>query len=426
MNTVVLDNIYEAKLLFCRFDPSQLTFDYDPEIGEGTYDVSIIGCAFYQNKYSILIDKRVEAIQITDCWFEAGELDGELDGGIKLGRNDVYPQGWQGVYISNNHFAPRKQIWIETIENGYWEHLVIVNNTFSASLSETKPFININGGLRRSIIANNTGYGTSSIPYAIDLNNAVLSVCSFLNNFFDIGGNPIYGGESGSYISEKVYFASGLKTNISYNAPIETVRIVNPTTSSFMIDSDGIIEIRKLNDSVKRFVLSMGVYLAPTPDNTTSLGTSGFRWTTVFATTGTINTSDIREKTIYEIEQAEIECALNLKSLIKKYKWNDAIEKKGEENARYHFGVMAQEVAEVFRNYNLDPHKYGIFCYDEWFETEDGEIVTKDMLNEDGTYTRRKLDGNTEEIVEETLNVIKRDRYGVRYEELLSFIIMAL
>lgn len=39
-------------------------------------------------------------------------------------------------------------------------------------------------------------------------------------------------------------------------------------------------------------------YLAPINNNTTSIGTSGARWTEVFATNGTINTSDARKKDI--------------------------------------------------------------------------------------------------------------------------------
>ena len=130
----------------------------------------------------------------------------------------------------------------------------------------------------------------------------------------------------------------------------------------------------------------------PTDDNTRALGTGVHRYTTVYAVTGTINTSDANQKQqIRELSDAEQRTAQRVKKLIRAFKWNDAVETKGEE-ARIHFGIIAQDVQEAFALEGLDASKYGLFCSDTW-TTSDGSSQT---------------------------------RLGVRYSELLAFIIAAL
>jgi hypothetical protein len=134
----------------------------------------------------------------------------------------------------------------------------------------------------------------------------------------------------------------------------------------------------------------------PSPDADKDLGGASNRWVDIYATNGTIITSDEREKQdISDITEAEQRVAVAIKGLIKSYRFKSAVEKKGDD-ARIHFGVIAQEVAEAFRAEDLNPDRYGIFCYDEWEEEVDA-------------------DGN----------VIKAagNRYGIRYEELLAFVI---
>jgi hypothetical protein len=134
-------------------------------------------------------------------------------------------------------------------------------------------------------------------------------------------------------------------------------------------------------------------------NNTMSLGRSAVKWTEVFATNGTINTSDAREKQqIRSLSDAEKAVAVKCKGLLKAFKWNDAVAKKNEK-ARIHFGVIAQEVGEAFTSEGLDPTDYAMFCYDKWDD---------------------EFDDN------EGLRVTAGDRYGVRYSQLLAFIIASL
>lgn len=139
-------------------------------------------------------------------------------------------------------------------------------------------------------------------------------------------------------------------------------------------------------------------------DNAIPLGQASRRWSVVYAGTGTINTSDEREKQdVAALNDAEKRVAAKLKGLIRKFKFRDAVAAKGAQ-ARIHVGVIAQDVAKAFESEGLNANDYGVFCYDEWPEQPEkrddkGNIVVP-----------HKPAGN---------------RYGVRYEELLAFIIAA-
>jgi len=134
-------------------------------------------------------------------------------------------------------------------------------------------------------------------------------------------------------------------------------------------------------------------------DGAPKLGTVDGRWSEVYSINGAINTSDAREKQqILDIEATEALVANEIKASIKKFKWNHAVAEKGLDGARIHFGVIAQDVETAFTNHGLNAADYGLFCYDEW----------KDEFNTDGVQTRTA--GN---------------RYGIRYEELIMFILAA-
>lgn len=140
-------------------------------------------------------------------------------------------------------------------------------------------------------------------------------------------------------------------------------------------------------------------------DNAYSCGSSGRRWSVVYAGTGTINTSDERAKQqIRELSEAERRVALGIKGMIRVFKFNDAVEKKGD-GARWHFGVIAQEVKAAFEAEGLNAEDYGLFCYDEWSETPA-------VLDDDGNVLSPATPAG--------------NAYGIRYEELLAFILGAI
>ena len=135
------------------------------------------------------------------------------------------------------------------------------------------------------------------------------------------------------------------------------------------------------------------------------LGTSGSKWQQLYASTSTISTSDRNTKQQIEtLSEAETRVATAAKGLLRKYKFNDAVEEKGD-NARIHFGIVAQDLQDAFTAEGLDAHNYSMFCSDTWWEHE-GETYN---------YAEAAPEGSTE-----------ITQLGVRYSELLAFIIAAL
>jgi hypothetical protein len=176
--------------------------------------------------------------------------------------------------------------------------------------------------------------------------------------------------------------------------------------------------------------------LFPFTDNTQKLGQASNRWSEVFAGNGTINTSDANEKTDFvEISDAEKRVAVKIKSLFKRYRFKDSVAKKGD-GARYHFGAVAQEVAQAFESEGLNAEHYGIFCSDTWREYN-GQAVDVDADKKyvviHHEFEGKKVDPNPEgEFPEGTTQVvqkfdtIERTRLGLRYDEIFAFVIASL
>jgi len=160
---------------------------------------------------------------------------------------------------------------------------------------------------------------------------------------------------------------------------------------------------------LSRAVVSSGTVVAvngagfvPNPDNTYPLGGAANRWTVVYATTGTINTSDANQKqNVSALDEAEQAAAKAIKGLMKKFKFKSAVVEKGND-ARYHFGVIAQEVKAAFEANGLDAAHYGVFCSDTW-HTLNGEVVA-----------------------DKTVGATAVTQLGIRYDELLCFVIGAM
>ena len=127
-------------------------------------------------------------------------------------------------------------------------------------------------------------------------------------------------------------------------------------------------------------------------DNHIDLGASGTRFDDIYATNGTINTSDRNEKQDIEaLSDAEQRAAVAAKGLLRKFRWINSVETKGDD-ARIHFGIIAQDLQDAFTAEGLDAGRYAMFISSTWTD-EDGNEQT---------------------------------RLGVRYSELLAFIIAAI
>jgi hypothetical protein len=139
-------------------------------------------------------------------------------------------------------------------------------------------------------------------------------------------------------------------------------------------------------------------------DNVMDIGEISHRFDDIYATNGTIQTSDqTLKQDVAALTTAEIAVAKRIRGLVKTYRWIDSVEAKGDD-ARIHCGVIAQEVEQAFTAEGLDANRYALFCKDTWYEAN-GVSLTPD-----GPVT-----ADDEGAVEVT-------RRGVRYPELLAFV----
>jgi hypothetical protein len=158
-------------------------------------------------------------------------------------------------------------------------------------------------------------------------------------------------------------------------------------------------------------------------DNTIDLGAISVRFDDIYATNGTIQTSDRNEKQDIEaLSDAEQRVAVAAKGLLRKYRWKDAVAEKGDA-ARIHFGIIAQDLQAAFAAEGLDAERYGMFISSTWWEAQVER--TREVEQEDGT-TVTETYTETETYEEPTEGATERTRMGIRYPELLAFIIAAL
>lgn len=166
--------------------------------------------------------------------------------------------------------------------------------------------------------------------------------------------------------------------------------------------------------------------IKPTADNVNSNGTASFRWSQVYAGAGSINTSDENDKyrmtADEQTREAEHRAALEIKANMWRFKFRDAVAEKGRGNARIHFGVGAQSVGDILRKHGLNPQDYAFWCYDEWDDIYEPEMAMRSVTNEDtGESWEEEYATGRQVLVKKA-----GGKYGIRYEELLCFIIAAM
>ena len=159
-------------------------------------------------------------------------------------------------------------------------------------------------------------------------------------------------------------------------------------------------------------------------DNTTDLGKSNARLDDIFATNGTIQTSDQNEKqSIQSLSASEIAVAQRISKLFKTFKFNSSVEEKGD-SARTHTGIIAQDVQQAFVDEGLDASNYALFISSTWWEKEISVDAVAEELDEEGNVLVEGKDAYTyiDTKEEATEGYTERTRLGIRYPELLSFV----
>lgn len=149
--------------------------------------------------------------------------------------------------------------------------------------------------------------------------------------------------------------------------------------------------------------------LIPVQDNTMTIGEAANRPSQIFAVSGTINTCDAREKSDpLDITDNLLDVADDIS--INVWKWLEAIAKKGEKSARWHFGPIAQQVCDAFTKHGLNGCDYGLLCYDKW--SDEFMDVTETVVSDEGEVIERPTG-------EKIQTQWAGDRWGLRPDQCL-------
>ena len=297
-----------------------------------------------------------------------------------------------------------------------------VNSIEQYRIAQLGVFTWSDGAISTRMTLNSTGLGIGASPsYKLDvqgsgirLNSGSATGFAILrlggtasDSFFGFAGNAndiVTGSSAGDTVigsnkaGANLRFISGngvLNATLDASGNLLVASGVVRAAGRTEIGSGYIGDISGTGNNRGIFLGSTGIFPADgsgnSSDNTYDLGSATARWDTVFAGTGTINTSDRNEKQdISDLSASEKRVASSIKQLVKKYRFKDAVASKGE-NARIHVGWIAQDIQSAFAAEGLDASDYGMFCSDTWEE-----------------------------------NGVEKTRLGLRYDEVLAFVVSTI
>lgn len=333
----------------------------------------IFNCNFQNNSIGILAQGG-SAYAVDGCNFSTTSTVG-----VKTGLSPT--SGFAtGLIVINSNFTSEIGIYAGANTT---DSLFVDKCYFEGEASPANPC--------RPFYVGQTGVGTIT---QISITNNIIAytnnIGSLINNATNVNissniwGQPITIGSSVDYLSQNgdwFYSSVGYFNNSAVRSTTNLLNVFSPQflTTNWFNNFGGTSAV--LANASNQGVQIGSDRLIPLIDDTMFLGDGSHRWKTVYAVSGTINTSDVNEKTdIVNISETEKRVAVKLKSSMKRFKF-----KNGD---RYHFGTIAQDVKAAFQSEGLIAEEYGVFCSDI---LEDGSI-----------------------------------RLGVRYDELFAFIISAI
>lgn len=216
-------------------------------------------------------------------------------------------------------------------------------------------------------------------------------------------------------------YNSGVKAVFDGNSSTNYVALSGPATSTVGIaattvakPSQGIFSYSFASDFWGLWMGAAERYrfyqtrIIPMVDNASSLGDTGFRFTTAYLGSNPIVTSDANQKEVRgELSDAEIRAWSNVRAKV--FQFKDMIAQKGPAEARLHGGYIAQEVYQAFVSEGLDAARYALWCEDEVFEI----VLSKEVRQ--APVMRKRM--TTEERVEVVDGVAILKRVSVEVEE---------
>ncbi len=188
----------------------------------------------------------------------------------------------------------------------------------------------------------------------------------------------------------------------------------------------------QLGDGTGTHTLTLDGAVIPYADGASNVGMNAARFGTIFAQTGTINTSEATEKSdpvdisaLSEQMSNDMDAILDAwgdVSIIA-FRWLSSLAEKGDgeesSSARWHFGVIAQQVRDAFVAHGIDGTRFGLLCHDEWKDVTRPVMATKEVISfaiVDGKEVER-TDTVEYETGETEVVIAAGSRWGIRPDQ---------
>jgi hypothetical protein len=278
--------------------------------------------------------------------------------------NAVFGAGPQGYLLGasgvNIHSAASTDasmtLWQNGVASSHIGHkagnsnLYVTNDTAGAGFGNAATSITLT-------LAGNVGIGTSSPDvFGRGYSGRILGVSSS-------GQSAI---ELNSATGNGAYFDMGVNGSriLGLYADSTSTSMMTTGAQTINIATTGASDVTLGTNNAERMRISSSGTITPGADNTQNFGSGSLRWATIFAGTGTINTSDERYKILREggdLSDAEYRAWSAVRAIV--YRDKDSFERKGSA-ARLHVGYSWQSIQAAFDAEGLDAARYGLWCED--------------------------------------------------------------
>jgi hypothetical protein len=216
-------------------------------------------------------------------------------------------------------------------------------------------------------VSGNVGIGTTNPTQKLEVAGNVLlknGTTSYL--YLNNTGNFLYGDSSGNTI---IRSANNFRIQTKTGGG-ESVRVtplgnvgIGTTTANVRLEIGG-------GSTLARVI--------PAINNQGYIGDSQHRWQAIYATNGTIQTSDIREKTEIKPTKLGLDFINDLNPV--SYKWTEGERLDASKDERNHQGLIAQEVAETLEKHGVDKNKFGGLDIQKTNEYDDFHAMSYEQL----------------------------------------------
>ncbi|MDU2018741.1 MAG: tail fiber domain-containing protein [Leclercia adecarboxylata] len=212
----------------------------------------------------------------------------------------------------------------------------------------------------------------------------------YINSSVDSSANEIqalvftnFGTQLLNRANNKIHFLAG-SIPVANNYP-KVIPSVSGSAVRYAVEGDDAdIDLQLVPKGAG--VVKLGTSIVPNVDNARDFGSPELRGRTAYFGTGPINTSDLTHKPIREQIPENVLDAWAAVDWRTRFKFDDAIAEKGEDGARWHFGLIAQHVEEVFAAHGIDGFSMGLLCFDEW-----DDIYEQELQNEGETVVKTRM-----------------------------------